>query len=372
MHYNDYALNVNRKVADGYGGVGYYRIVKIGEHLKKHGFDVTIIGGVGFDAFGKDVVERFDNIFKEYDIFWMPYFYNDQSAAAMYSMRDKHGKKVIIDLDDNYFDVPESNQLYKEFSPGKKSRAFLSTILFFADYITVSTYPLKERIHDHFMAVDGTVKDITVIPNLNDIEDWNYEAKEREDDTIIIGYAGSTSHKDDLKLVLPHIVRIMKKYPQVTFEMMGLLTKDEASTFFKGIPKDILDRMGMIGATDMYSEYPKFLANHRWDIGIAPLVDTAFTRCKSSIKWLEYSMYKVPVVASRVYPYFMDVGGRMTVQDGITGLLCKSKEWTEKLERLINDKQLRRKLGNQAYEFIRDNWQYKDSTIHESVAKILS
>jgi glycosyltransferase involved in cell wall biosynthesis len=371
MHYNDYGINVNRKMADSYGGVGYYRIIKIAEHLKKNGFDVTVVGGVEFNKFGDTLEERFDKIFTEFDILWTPYFYNDVSASCMYFMRDKHNKKVVVDIDDNYLDIPESNLLYEEFKFGKRNRAFLSTVLFFADHIVTSTYPLKERLTDHFKSIHQTDKEITVIPNLNDIDDWNFTTVEKNDNKVIIGYSGSTSHKDDLKLVLPSIVKLMQKYSHVDFQIVGLLGIEDAKTFFNGIPQDILNRMGMVGATEMFPDYPEFLAKRGWDIGIAPLVDTPFTRSKSSIKWLEYSMYKIPTVASRVYPYFVDVGGRKTIEDGKTGLLCRKNDWENNLERLILDKDLRKKLGENAYAHIKDNWQYKDSNINEIVNKIL-
>lgn len=372
MHYNDYAMNVNRKVADGYGGVGYYRIVKIGEQLQKVGLDVTVIGGQGFDKFGKTIEEKFDNIFREYDVFWSPYFYNGETASAMYAMRDKHGKKVVIDLDDNYLDIPESNPLFSEFTFGKRNRAFLSTVLFFADYIITSTYPLKERMLEHFQTVHQTEKNITVIPNMNDVKDWNHEKALPNKDEIVIGYSGSTSHLDDLNMVLPVIVKLMKKYEHVRFEMVGLMPIETAKTFFKGIPQDIRERMGMIGATDMFSEYPEFLSKRKWDIGIAPLVDTPFTRSKSSIKWFEYSMYRIPVIASRVYPYFVDIKGRKTIQDGETGLLCRTPEWEAKLEKLITDADLRKKLGDNAFDYIQKHWQYDDSDIGATVQKMLA
>lgn len=370
FHYNDYAINVNRQVADSYGGVGYYRIIKVAEQLKKSGMDVTVIGGVGFNKFGETIEEKFDNIFKEYDVLWTPYFYNDQSAAAMYFMRDKHKKKVVMDIDDNYLDVPENNPLFEEFKSGKKKRAFLSTALFFADHIVASTYPLKERLQDHFKSVHGTEKDITVIPNMNDVNDWNYKKKTTK--TFTIGYAGSTSHLDDLAMVLPAIVEVMTNNPSIEFHMIGLMPKKTAESFFRGVPQNIRERMVLVGATDTFPDYPSFLAKQGFDIGIAPLVDTAFTRSKSSIKWFEYSMFKIPVVASRVYPYFMDVKGRKTIQDGVTGLLCRTRaEWVTALNKLIADKELRKKIGQQAYEFVKEYWQYDDS-VASTAKKMLS
>ena len=55
-------------------------------------------------------------------------------------------------------------------------------------------------------------------------------------------------------------------------------------------------------ATDLQN-YPCKLASIRPDIGLCPLTDTAFNRCKSPIKWMEYAMAGAATVASPVEPY---------------------------------------------------------------------
>ena len=54
------------------------------------------------------------------------------------------------------------------------------------------------------------------------------------------------------------------------------------------------------------------------DVGIAPLEDHPFNRCKSHLKYLEAGLCGVPLVASRV--------GQLaeTVVDGVTGCLAAS------------------------------------------------
>lgn len=98
-----------------------------------------------------------------------------------------------------------------------------------------------------------------------------------------------------------------------------------------------------------------------WDIGIAPLTNSKFNQSKSHIKWMEYSMYEIPTVASKVYPYSKDILGIKTIEDGVTGILCENGEWEKKLSMLIEDEELRRKIGKQAKEYVAKNWQYDDA-----------
>ena len=369
MNFGDYNHTEDRKKLNTYGGVGYYRIINPAKQIKDH--EVKVIGKEILD-FGDSLEEQWSNVFKQHDVFWTSYFSDDKAGAAIIYHAQQAGKKFIVDVDDNYLDVPESNLLYDKFKPGKRDRAMLNTILSFADAITVSTEPLKERLYEYFEEVHGIKKKIFVIPNLNQIEDWDFKPVDKYGDRIVIGYSGSNSHQDDLKMVMPAIKHVMEKYPNVWFETIGVVEKGLIKEYFAGMNDDCLQRCAMLPATSTFKDYPYWLANQKWDIGIAPLVDTPFTRSKSSIKWLEYSMYKIPTIASRVYPYYIDVQGRKTIEDKKTGLLVRNHEWKQGLEKLIEDKVLRETLGQNAYDHVKDKWQYKNSRINETVNEMLS
>lgn len=75
-------------------------------------------------------------------------------------------------------------------------------------------------------------------------------------------------------------------------------------------------------------------------------------------------MYQIPTVASHVYPYHMDILGKETIRDGETGVLARPDEWVEKLSELIENKELRLKIGRNAYDFVVKEWQYKDAKKH--------
>jgi glycosyltransferase involved in cell wall biosynthesis len=369
FNFADYTHNPRRKKENTYGGIGYYRIVKIAEYLKGH--DIKVIGGEIL-LFGDTLEKQWENVFKEYDVYWTNYFSSAEVGACIFYYAQKYGKKVVIDCDDNYLDIPESNLIYDKFKKTKKDRAILSTILSFADTVVVTTAPLQQRLKQHIKDTHGIDKNVVIIPNYNDIKDWNYKPAEKSKKDIIIGYAGSNSHHDDLGLVMPSIVNIMKKYKNVRFQCMGVVGTNDVNRVYKGIPKDIMDRMDLVGATETFKEYPEWLSKQKWDIGIAPLVNTAFTRSKSGIKWFEYSMYKIPTIASRVYPYFMETDGKDMIRHEETGLLAKDNEWEKHLEDLILNKDKRIKLGENAYNYIKENWQYSSDNITKKAELVLN
>jgi glycosyltransferase involved in cell wall biosynthesis len=353
-------------MVDGYGGVGYYRIIQPSRHIKGH--EVNVVG-MGIGHKGETPEQKWTRIFTDYDVFWTTYFSNPQEASYIFYHRDKFKKKVIIDLDDNYLDVGKNNALYEKYKPTRKDRAFTSTILSFADAITVSTEPLKQKVSAHLKKIYNLEKNIFVIPNMNEIADWNYQPAEKNKDKFVIGYSGSSSHYDDLEMMLPALGKIMDKYPQVFFESTGAIGKKHIE-LFSCFSKSAQLRSDAIPSTWTFKEYPEHLSKMKWDIGIAPLIDDAFTRCKSHIKFMEYSMFKIPTIASRVYPYFVPCFGREVIEHEKTGLLVKPSEWFDALEDLILHKDKRLSLGQNAYEYIRDNWQY-DNAFSDVIDKML-
>lgn len=373
FYYSDYGANLSRREQNLWGGVGYYRIIQPSKHVKGH--DVKVVG-IELTKKGETPEERWYRIFSEYDVFWTSYFSDPKEASALFYTRDmfnkKEGnkKKVIIDCDDNFLDVHENHPLYDKLKAGKRDKAFMATILSFADVITVSTEPLKQRFLKHFKEVHKLDKKIIVIPNMNDIKDWNFEPVEKNKDKFVIGYAGSNSHQEDLQMFFPALIKIMQKYPNVYFESVGSISKDMFH-MFEDFTKDMMDRCDLLPATYTFNEYPKMISETKWDIGIAPLIDSAFNRCKSHIKFMEYSAMKIPVIASRVYPYFMDINGRKVIEHEKTGLLVKPSEWFDAMESLILDKKKRKTLGENAYNHVKTNWQYDNSGLDKIIEKVL-
>lgn len=362
LNYNDWGSNVERQLENEYGGIGYYRIINPSRMIKGH--EVTVMGKE-IGKVGESLEKKWSRIFKEYDVVWTTYFSNPQEASAMYYHRDKYGKKVIIDLDDNYLDPPETHHLYDKLKPEKKDRAYISTILAFADIITVSTEPLKQRLLAHFASVSRTTgtkdieKKIVVLPNMNFKEDWQFKTAPKNDDKIVIGYSGSNSHNDDLAMFLPHLGKIMDKYKNVYFECIGSIDLKHIH-LFNSFSKNAMERSDLLPSTKYFKLYPEHLAQQKWDIGVAPLVDTVFTRSKSHIKYLEYSVYKIPTIASRVYPYHVPIMEKEIISNDETGLLVKPSEWFNALEELILNKEERIRLGENAHRHVTENWQYNE------------
>ena len=185
-----------------------------------------------------------------------------------------------------------------------------------------------------------------VFINRNTASERMYALSERthhreEDEEIHIGYfSGSITHNDDFQLVLPVLIRLMDADPRVRLCIVGELE----------LPKELAIRKKQIITFPFmdWQQLPQAIASV--DINIAPLEQSIFNEAKSENKWVEAALVKVPTVASRVGAF-----DRM-IRDGETGFLCSTEEeWEEKLVALCRDKELREKIAEQAYEYVKEN-----------------
>jgi glycosyltransferase involved in cell wall biosynthesis len=93
-----------------------------------------------------------------------------------------------------------------------------------------------------------------------------------------------------------------------------------------------------------------------FDIGIMPLTDDAWAKGKCGFKALQYMAMEVATVASPVGV------NTMIIDHGIDGFLCNAgTEWKDALESLIQNPDLRSKLGKQGREKVVRNYSVRSN-----------
>lgn len=358
--YTDWNMNKFREENKTYGGITYYRLAKPLEALKEF-YDIDLLGA-HLKEWGT-VEETMRRLFTEYDIIYCKHIDNGKMASNFLACALHFKKLLIVDVDDNYLEVTKANPAYDIYAPLKGGRYFLGTFMAMSDHLTVSTQPLKDTYSKYFAQFPESPP-ISVLPNCNDINDWPKQRKNWNDGIIRIGYQGGTGHKEDLELILEPMAEILSRYSNVKFEIVGMVEKKNIKKIIKRIqdyrPGIKANQIGFYGGTPAWDGYPVFINSFGWDIGIAPLLDQPFERCKSHIKWMEYAMIGCPTIASPVYPYIEKIQGLDTIVHGKTGFFAKNtQEWIENLDLLISNATLRIEIAGNAYSYIRDNWQYK-------------
>lgn len=252
------------------------------------------------------------------------------------SLKDRFpGKPILAEVDDHFLSVAEYNPAWDSYWPGSPYRDIAISHLKESDGIIVSTPYLKE-VYSEFNA------NIWVVPNAIDFPTWDRVQRKRRPG-IRIGWAGGASHEEDMRTILPAIKNVLAKHKGVEFVMVNGPAQS-------GLPSWLKDVKGVthVSKWARIDKYAQSLAHLDFDIGIAPLVDNAFNRGKSNLRWLEYSALGIPTVASRV-GHFAE-----TCRDGADAFLADdAAEFEAKLDLLIKDRKLRTQMGARANARIR-------------------
>jgi glycosyltransferase involved in cell wall biosynthesis len=245
---------------------------------------------------------------------------------------------VIYEIDDLLLELPDEHpdQAIDYYTPAlfQILRAVLE-----ADLVTTTTPELSDYLS---MFNPNTA----VLPNYLDESIWKPGRPKSagSDTSIIIGYMGSSTHVPDLKLIAPALIHILDQYPgKIQFKVWGVEPPPPLQEHpqVNWIPLMIKD----------YTEFARYFSSQECDIYIAPLIDSHFNRCKSAVKYLEYSIQGIPGVYSDVAPY------KRVINQGENGLLASTlDDWERHLVSLIEQPELRLKIGKQAQQNILDDW----------------
>lgn len=153
---------------------------------------------------------------------------------------------------------------------------------------------------------------------------------------VRIGYfAGTKGHNRNFATVEDALVRILEKYENVKLVLAGPLKISEK-----------FEKFGSQIEKLPFASWEEHLRNiASVDINIIPLEKNPFCDSKSELKFFEAGVFEVPSVAVDNQTY------RETIEDGVNGFLAGSEEeWFEKLEKLVDSEDLRRRIGKEARE----------------------
>ena len=187
---------------------------------------------------------------------------------------------------------------------------------------------------------------ITVIPTPVDTDHFRPKPRPCESDEVVIGWIGSNTTAQYLRMVEPALQELTRRYPRVELRIIG------GSYQPAGVERVTLRRWGL------ESELREL---HGCDIGIMPMPDNDWTRGKCGFKGLFYMSVGLPAVCSPV--------GLTTdfIRDGENGYLASTtEEWVEKLSRLIENPALRHEIGQAGRDTVEETY-----SIHAQAPRLL-
>ncbi len=328
--------------------VGYYRIWQQAKQLKLLGHEVRTLPdqhvllpndeGIAKTTVNKELKANhkkygsWESLSAGIDMMVMQRADQAETIALSLAIREQSNCPIVFEIDDNIYDVSTSSPSYRYWYPGSPLFEIAELFMSNVDALTVSTPELVD-------AYKHLNPNIYVLPNCQDPDDWEGIERPTPEDKLVIGWAGSNTHYDDLHMIRRVIKKILRNNPNVVFRVIGSLPD-----FLEGVP-GVEFRRDVVGVR----KWPAKLAELNFDIGLAPVVDRPFNRSKSNIKWQEYAMLGIPTVAS-------NIGAYKEIQSGVTGFTADSEAgWLAHIQYLINNPELADSVGEQAKQYVLDN-----------------
>lgn len=237
-----------------------------------------------------------------------------QHARAVLDTIDKFFPdcKIVVDLDDDVFNVDPYNDSYKyyglkevkhldkwlwkdgetfDLTKNHIESDYIKRLINRADMLTVSTPRLKDKFKH---------KNIYVNYNAIDFEDWHRVKLQRDKDEIRVGWSGSSSHYSDWAAIQDGLKSLLKN-KKIKLVLAGV----KFDGTLKDLPQEQVEYWSWVHA----EAHPFRSALMDLDVAIIPLVDNCFNRGRSCVKYYEFAALGVPVIASKVPPYIDEIPG---------------------------------------------------------------
>jgi hypothetical protein len=256
---------------------------------------------------------------------------SDPDLLPLTNQRTLESKITVFEIADDLNALQPWNPVYAFF----KSRENISTLYHLArrcDALQVTVpelYRLYGRLNDHCAVFQNQI--------LHPPPDRFFP----EGGKVIIGWGGSHGHMEDIAAIATPLIKWLNQRPNVHLHLM---CSAPIWNLFDAIPH-IQKKHTPPGSLD---DYYRFLSEIH--IGIGPLLDTAFNRSRSDVKFLEYAVSNVIPVMAGLEPYVH------TVKHGRTGFLFSNmEECLQILDQLIEDPTLCRNISKSARLYVLGN-----------------
>lgn len=241
------------------------------------------------------------------------------------SLAEAEDSAILSFLDDNLLEVPiETGQsTYAHFQDATHREVIARTIAE-ADLFVPSTPLLAAAMQTYRQ---GTMAEW---PIYRSVENSEFEPRLPRRMMPTIGYMGSGSHITDVETILPALIALLEKRPEVRLEFFGTIKPPAALSIFG-------DRVSARVKADSYGDFIDRLKRLGWWVGLAPLTASAFNKTKASTKWAEYTLAGIATLAtsSDVYGKPHDAGALQ---------LASAEDYLDAIEALLDDAAKRESL----------------------------
>lgn len=304
-----------------------YRLAQYLELFREKGINIQFVKRGDIDVSTVKEARRFDLIFNQKCLF------RNSLAQKMIA----NSRRIIFDFDDAIYTRPgKPHSIITSHRVKKRLHLWLKC----SDAVTTSNNFLANYAKKYSRMVK-------IIPMSLHTDRWKPRETHNEE-TINIGWAGAPVNVHLIEKLDPILTSLIQKFP---FAKLAVFSgrKPKLNCSFEYHPF----RPGY---------EPAFTQN--LDIGLLPLTNEEYSMGKSPIKAIQYLACGIPVVGNVVGA----TGEILNKKNSIA--VSNEQEWHQALEKLINDRDLARKMGRAGREHALKNHELK--LVAEQFLKTLS
>lgn len=327
------------------GGCGFYRVQQPVNFMRKRKSIIHVETGtwLSYDAGAC------------YDMIIFPRLSDPFAFGVMKAL--KEAKKLIVyEADDDLDNIPDWNPAKR--AHDGEAQIFRSAIRELCDGMILSTEELKSVLdknnkgHVCHNAIDDRIWPL--VP----AEQLTIKESKSSDKKIRILWAGSPTHKEDLTLITKAVKRIINELQStVEFVFIGFLPEEFSAGYNTngritvGVDPKYMNNIQFNPGCPV-ERWPDLLRSQNCNIGIAPLMDCQFNRCKSEVKVLEYWGLGMPVLASKIAPY------ERAIQHEVNGELIEPdpEKWYHAIRNLLLSVEKRKKYAEAGIATLRERY----------------
>jgi len=298
-----------------------YRVLQYIPYLNSKGVDTSV------SLYPRTLKENFQffNDLPQYDIIFLQRKRFNQPRLGWLR---KRAKRIIYDFDDS---VMYRNSKARDPISQTRRRRFVQMIKN-SNFVIAGNEFLKSEV----LPFNPNVE---VIPSAIDQERYHLKTYPLKQDRVTLGWIGDHGSIHYLEKMRPLFEKIGEQYPHVDLKIV-------CDTFFD------CERMKVIKKN--WSSEEEVADLQGFDVGLMPLVDDPWSWGKCGLKIIQYQGVGLPVVCTPVGI------NKDLVEDGINGYWAMTLvEWEKKLSALIEDSELRERMGREGRRRVLENYTYQ-------------
>lgn len=290
------------------------------------------------------------------------------------------GIKIHFDIDD-YWVLPKSHPLYKQFTEHKISEQTIEALKN-SDFVTTTTEQLAKTISQHN-------KNVYVLPNAIDTKAEQWQQVEVPSDKTRFGYIAGVHHIKDVELLKVCIDKLYKNCKDFQllpagFNLNKVGDKMYMNQYYAYVEAIFTNGYKALKNKDYVSYLKEFNPNDNdkfnepykrlWgldtfnygklynfiDVSLVPLHPTLFSSNKSELKLIEAGFMKKAVIVQDCMPYNILATDKNTIKIKTTR---NEWDWYVEMRNLIGDKERIKDLGEALYDRVKDKYDIKNVNV---------